>query len=227
MKNKKKDLPPLEEKDEKNEIPEIISEEAPPQVVEPKPEPKPKKEDSKARLFFRKVLRWLLGIIIVFGLGFIASIFMLYRPEVQDYQDEVQTLNGKLQTAQEEIAALENEIDRLTPLENENEALIAMQNEFELRIAVLNARIDVANAQLALAEEDTSKAQISLEKTGDALASINKLLPTDQSDIVAAMQQRLELSLSEIKDDPYAAQSDLDVLATNLLQLEDSLFGSP
>ena len=41
------------------------------------------------------------------------------------------------------------------------------------------------------------------------------------------MQQRLKLAMDGLEDDPYAAQSDLDVLTTNLLQYENSLLSEP
>ncbi|MBE9524806.1 MAG: hypothetical protein IMY76_06880, partial [Chloroflexi bacterium] len=69
-------------------------------------------------------------------------------------------------------------------------------------------------------------ALLALEKTDETLALIKSLLPVEQRDVVVAMEQRLELVLTEIAEDPYAAGSDLNVLATSLLQLEDATFGS-
>jgi hypothetical protein len=75
-----------------------------------------------------------------------------------------------------------------------------------------------------LKEDDNAQALVILDKTDQTLDTIGRLLEPAQRDVVASMTQRLELVMSEIDDDPYAAESDLDVLATNLLQLEDALF---
>ncbi len=40
------------------------------------------------------------------------------------------------------------------------------------------------------------------------------------------MQSRLALALSGVEDDPFAAQSDLEVLANNLVKLENTYFVS-
>lgn len=180
-------------------------------------------EESKARRFFRMALRWVLGVLIVFGLGYLTAIFALYRPTTQ----KLGQTRGELEAARDQINSLEARVEELKPLETENAELLAAQEEHELHIAILNARLDVAMARLALVQEDIAKAQITLRNTDQTLAKIKSLLPEAQSEIVTAMEERLELTLSEIEDDPYAAQSDLDVLATNLLQLEDSLFSSP
>lgn len=187
------------------------------------PEERAPETESKARRFFRQALRWVLGVMIVFGLGYLAAIFALYRPTSQ----ELSQARGELETTRDQIATLEARVEELKPLETENEELLAAQDEYELHIAILDARLDISTARLALVQGDIAKTQITLRNTDETLAKIKTLLPTSQSEIVTAMEDRLELTLSEIEDDPYAAQSDLDVLATNLLQLEDSLFSSP
>ncbi len=192
------------------------------------------KPESKVRRFFRTLLRWTLGVLIVFGAGFIAAIFLLYNPEKagleaqqiasQAQQAELQT---QLDTAKGEIADLEAQVSGLNPLATENNTLLASQAEYELHILTLDSRLDVTGALLALAENDTARAQVILDRTGDKLTAMKEMLPATQSGMVAGMAQRLELIMSEIADDPYAAQSDLDVLSNSLLELENALFGTP
>jgi len=209
-----------------------------PPVVEPEPEPEPEepKKVNKVRRFLRNLLRWVLSILIVFGLGFLTAIFAIYRPELQIYQEQLNQSANELTSVQEQlaekettyqslIAELEGQVDTLQPLADENQALVAVQNEHQLHTAILDARLDVANAQLALAGDDTAMANVILAQTGETLATINSLLPDNQKELATAMEQRLELVLSEIEEDPFAAQSDLDVLEKALLELEDALFG--
>ncbi|MBL7163410.1 MAG: hypothetical protein ISS57_12450 [Anaerolineales bacterium] len=216
--------------------PVVPVEEAPTEVAEPEPESEEEapKEESKVRRFFRLLLRWTLGLLIVFGFGFLTAVYLLYRPEVQGTRELQNQIQSEQQAAEEqfaglesEITALEGQIDDLNPLAVENEELLAAQGEFELHIAILDARVDVSNALLALAVDDPARARVSLDRTGEALATVSGLLPADQRAMVTSMEQRLELVLGEMEDDPYAAQSDLDVLSKSLLELEDALFGSP
>jgi len=219
------------EASESSPEPVVPVEEIPPEVSEP--EEGAPKDESKARRFFRMLLRWTLGLLIVFGVGFLTAVYMLYRPEVQLNRELQNQLQSQQQAAEQQVAELESQIgeleaqvDDLSPLAAENEELLAAQVEFEVHISILDARMDVSNALLALAMDDPAKARVSLDRTGETLANLSSLLPADQRGMVTSMEQRLELALTEIEADPYAAKSDLDVLAKSLLELEDSLFGS-
>ena len=123
------------------------------------------------------------------------------------------------------VSNLNAEIDSLQPLKERNDALLDENRKLELHIAILDARVDVANAQLALEMDDNAQARIILNQTSLALNKIEELLEIDQKEVVSDLKQRLSLVMDELDDDPFAAKSDLDVLETKLLQLEDSLFG--
>jgi len=188
------------------------------------------KEESKARRFFRKVLRWTVGLLIVFGVGFTVAIFALYRPTLQKVEQgksELAQANEQIENLDGQIADMEGEIESLRTLEDKNQELIAAQKGLNLHVAILNARVDAANALLSLGQGDDAQAHLILSNTAENLNTIESLLDPDQREVVTAMQQRLELVLTEMENDSYAAQSDLDVLATSLLQLEDALFGGP
>jgi hypothetical protein len=216
-------LPPSLEVDEFNEFePEIPAEETFPE------EPKP---DSKFKIFFRKLLRWTVGVLIVFGLGLITGIFVLYRPaskeadqEIRQGQTDLLDANSLILDYENQVLDLQNQVDNLKALQVKNDELLAAQDGFKLHVAVLDARLDVTSAQLALNQDDTAAARITLDKTATTLNTITSLLNPDQQDVVTAMKQRLDLVMSELENDIFAAQSDLHVLATNLLQLEDALF---
>ena len=192
------------------------------------------REESKARRFFRKLLRWTAGILIVFGFGFLLAVFTLYQP-ARDETDRAQRefsqaglqitdLNSQISDLEGEIAGQANSIGNLR---TENEELIAVQDGFNLQIAVLMARLDVANAKLAMLDDDVAQARLILEGTGETLKAIKTLLPVDQRDVISPMEQRLSLVLDETETDPFAAVSDLSVLEAQLLQLESNLFDQP
>lgn len=206
-----------------------------PPVAEPEPDPKKPKGKGRIRRFFRNLIRWTLSILIIFGIGFLVAVFVLYRPEVESYQNQIEQANSELSAVQaqlsemqadyeNQIADLKGQIDDLTPLAVDNENLLATQSSYRLEIAILDARLDVANAQLALMSDDTARVRVVLTKTADTLATIGELLPEKQKEVATAMEQRLMLILDELEDDPFAAQSDLDVLEKALFELGDALF---
>ena len=178
--------------------------------------------ESKTRAFFRKLFRWTLGILIILGIGFTLAVYRLYTPAVETQELTLRELDD----AQNQIADLETQISMLQSAALESDAKLAVKSNFELHVAVLSARVDVANASLMIVEDNAAGALLALEKTDETLALIKSLLPVEQGDVVTAMEQRLELVLTEIVENSYAAGSDLNVLATSLLQLEDATFGS-
>jgi len=196
---------------------EPITDAAPlsPELEEPKPE-------SKARVFFRKLFRLTLGFLIIFGIGFAVAAYTIYKPAVAEQNRTV----GELEDAQAQITDLGAQISTLQSAAVESDAKLAVQSNFELHVAVLNARVDVANASLMIVEDNAAGALLALEKTDETLTRIKSLMPVEQGEVVTSMQQRLELVLTEIAENPYAAGSDLNVLSTDLLGLEDATFGS-
>lgn len=187
--------------------------------------------ESNARRFFRRLIRWTTGLLIIFGLGLLTGIFMIYRPAMGESENAVRQITADLEAAndkildlQTQISDLKTQIADLEPLEDANAELLAAQDDFRLHIAILEVRVDVASARLPLMAAESAQARVILVKTGESLDLIHELLDPDQQDVAVAMTERLNLVLSEIDDDPYAAESDLDVLATKLLELEDALF---
>jgi hypothetical protein len=197
------------------------------------------KEESRTRKAFRKFIRWTVGLLIVFGLGFLAAIFTIYNQKV----DELDQSKGDLSTAgstiteleaqisdqQDQINSLNAQIDTLnqtiTDLETQNEELIAEQDGFQLQIALLRARADVVSAQVELYNENPAKARVLLEGVNQTLDNIETLLPEDLKDVVTPLKSRLELAVGGLESDPETAIADLSILAADLLEIENALFG--
>lgn len=187
--------------------------------------------ETRTRRFFRRLIRWTAGLLIVFGLGFLTGVFLLYRPATQEAKRNSEIIaiertdaEGRVAGLETEIADLEAQIASLQPLKDRNDELILEQEAQHLHIALLDARVDVANALLALSDGNPAQVRVVLAKTPETLVTINSLLESDQQEVAGSLKERLELVLAEVDDDPFAAQSDLDVLGTKLLQLQDSLF---
>ena len=165
----------------------------------------------------------MLGFLIVLGLGVLIVLFTLYIPARQ----QINASNARLQQADQKIADLQNQINSLSGLQNSNQSLQSQYDKANLHIVILSARVDVANAQLALEKNDTTKAQVALSQTPDTLTKLKGLIDQNQQKIVTDMQDRLTLAVKELDSNTYAAQSDLDVLATSLVDLENTYFTNP
>ena len=177
----------------------------------------------------RRFLRWVLGILILMGLGFLAAILLFYVPmrdRANNLRSDLSQSEQRIETLNQTIDQREQRIQDLQSLETRNQELEGELQQANLHVAILQARNDIASARLALSEDNVAQARIALSNTSGALDKIASLLPANQRDVVTSMQQRLDLALNGIENDQYAASSDLDVLATNLTELENRLFTS-
>jgi chromosome segregation ATPase len=157
----------------------------------------------------------------------VTGFFVFQQPQVSELTDQVDQLTMEKSDLESQVASLQDEVDTLKPFENENRELQATLAEANLHVRVLTALKDVQAAQLDLADEDIDAARLSLTRTETRLEEIKELLPSDQQGVVDGMIQRLNLVLDGIDGDAFAAQSDLEVLANSLIQLENTLFVAP
>ncbi len=194
--------------------------------VTPAPEiPKAQERPAESRLnrFLVRTLRWLIGILIVMGLGALLVIFTLYRP----LQQSLGASRVQGEQADQRIADLESQIEGLSTFETQNQDLKAELEKSELHVTILSARADVATALLALAKNDETKARLALSKTPETLKKLGSLLEPDKKKVATDLQARLDLAVKGIGVNAYAAASDLDVLATGLIELENAYFAKP
>jgi multidrug efflux pump subunit AcrB len=186
------------------------------------------------RRLFNNLLRWTLVFLVVLGLGFLLAVYFIYRPAASRLsQSEQQMLQmqeqakTELDQANQQIGELQQRVQDLSTLETRNIELQTGVDSTLMHVYILSARNDVANAQLALAQEDSSGARAALGKTDQTLKDLASLLDADHQKTVADMQERLALALKGIDANPNAAVSDLSVLATDLLELETGFFARP
>ena len=178
-------------------------------------------KEKRAGSFLKTATRWLFGLLIVFGLGALAVIFGLYNP-LQQTLKQTQT---DLTAANQKITDLESQVQKLTPLESQNTALQKELDAGTTHIKLLTALADVNTARVALAKNDPAAAKAALTNTAASIKEIASLAGSSQSDAVKTIQDRLDIVLGEIETDAATAQTDLEVMATKLLELEQALFG--
>jgi hypothetical protein len=198
--------------------------------VEPKEdEPKP---PSRLGRFFRKALRWVTGIVFVFGLGVVTTWFVRVQPR----GDQINDLKSQLQASEITVTELESEYSilqgekqdleaQLSDEQSQVENLNAELLDSQIHIEVMKIWIDVTSAQLALENQDTVTAKASLTGTDARLMDLQEKLNGEDKQTIQAMRDRLVLSLDELEKNRFAALRDLEVLASNLQALERSLFG--
>jgi cytoskeletal protein RodZ len=182
-----------------------------------------KKKENKLRGFFRTALRWVIGLLIVFFLGVIAMYLVLYRP----LEQKVTEITSERDQAQQTVKNLQGQLDSLTPLSAQNKTLQEQLSKSELHVSILSAEANINAAQVALLNSKPADARLVLNKTVITLKTLQGMLPPDQQKVVTDMQNRLNLALSELDNNKFAAQSDLNVLVTSLLQLENTFLAKP
>jgi septal ring factor EnvC (AmiA/AmiB activator) len=204
-------------------------------VVEtPKPEPvESKPSEGKGGLppLARQALRGLLGILIIFLLGFLAAMITLYSPN----QNELQKVKTELQQAKEKMTSLETGLTKqATESSTKQKDLASAQEQINtlkgkldksaFHVKLLRVLTEIHQAHLALANEDVPFAQLYLKETPKALEELGILLGGEYKDLAKDLQSRLQQALGEMDKDLFAAKSDLSVIEEKLLRLESTLF---
>jgi len=190
--------------------------------------------ESRFQRFLKLSIRWVIGVLIVFALGFMSAVLLLYIPE-RDGKSQLETeltqAETRIDTLESEIISLENDIQDYIVREDELVSKAeAMQEEVKtanLHILILSALADVNAARVALVQDDVAGARVHLTNTDKTLETLKEFVGTEQRDKVNAMQNRLALVMAEIDENPSVAQSDLEVLANNLMMLENTFFAKP
>lgn len=185
---------------------------------------KPPIPEKKKPGTLRLLWRWLLVALSIFALGGLAVTLLFYLPMRRDLTGAQSSLQSELEGSQARTAELEEQVGNLEALESRNRELEEELAQTRAHLILVSTQADIAAARLAMEQEDLAGARSALTGATRSLESMTEILQGEQLAAVEAMQSRLKLASDELEDDIFAAESDLNVLATNLLQLENSLF---
>lgn len=189
--------------------------------AEPLPET-PSTEMEPARPSrLRRILVWVIAILLVFTLGVGAC----WLTQVQPQREQIASLESRASDAEARAENLQAEVTRLSPFEAENETLQTQLKRSTQHLDLLFVLVDVTSAQLAMVQEDTLAAKAALSGTDARLGDLESNLSGAEAATVKGLSERLTLVLEEVESDEFAARRDLEILANNLLSLERSLFG--
>jgi uncharacterized protein HemX len=184
-------------------------------VKKPKP---PSGRMDRVKGFVRKLLLWVIGLAVVFGLGVGVAWFTLVRDirtENNDLQSQVSTLEAERATIEESVRA---------DCDAKIADIQAQADEANLHVQLVNALVDVSSARVALGQDDLVGIRAALAGTDDRLASLQAGLGADGTTAVQALRDQLKDLLDNLGQDPLSLDQDLERLTANLLALERSLF---
>lgn len=185
------------------------------QLVEEEEEKSP---PSRLSRFFRKVLVWLIIVIVVFSAGFLIDHFLRYKPlsvAMTETQSELDQITQEVSDLRVENTRLTNEVDSL------QEAL-AIANA---RLGYFQVLMDVNNARINLFLEEIQSAQEVLADTSQRLEDLLPFIAEVDDELALSLPRRLELIIAGLERDPETARIDLELFTKDLLELEPLLFG--
>lgn len=178
------------------------------------------KGGTRLQKSMREALNWALIALLAFGLGALLITLALYRPTRQ----RLASANTDLEQTNATITSQNNQI---TALETEIETLQDDLDSATLHMYVLDALAGARGASRSAAEGNYAGTRLSLDQTSTALAALSDLLGPNHNDVITAMQTSAAQASTKADRDLESAQSDLDQLTKNLVQLEDNLFPNP
>jgi len=173
--------------------------------------------------FLKRLFILLVLLLVVFGAGWLTCWQFKYKPT----SDKLTTSEADLQTANQRIDQLENQLATLKGIEVEKQTLQMTLNDSQMHIALLRLLSDINAARLSLEDEDPANARLYLKPAPERLIALGKYLGSEHADVISNMQKRLVLIDTEISSDPATALTDLSVIANNLLQIEGVFFAVP
>jgi len=194
-------------------IPES-AQDLPPQGKE---SPKPEKRTLS---IWRRMFRFLLVMLIIFGLGALVVIFTLYIPLREQLTSAETRIEELSDQSASEINSAKEEIDRLSSIEDKFGDTQAELDELLIQNLILKIRLDLISAKLALVSDEPQQASQALSETGGRITDLKKLAGVQQQKNVENLETRLELVLSEIDEETFAAISDLEVMLDIVEELE-------
>jgi len=191
--------------------------------------------ESNTRRRLRLVFRWFLGIVIVFALGMVTAIIMIYQPAageraaaqaaVQEAEVQIVQQADAISALELRLAGADAEIERLEAELADTTSTSASQ---ALHLELLSAIADVYAAQYALSRSDRASARLRVTSLPARFEALAALVDANQEPVLDDMLAGV-LSVQDkiTADDIQGAQDILDVISGNLLLIENSYFTGP
>ncbi|RCK77023.1 MAG: hypothetical protein ANABAC_3448 [Anaerolineae bacterium] len=182
----------------------------------------PPKAESRLRRFLRQLVRWTLGVLILLGIGFVAALLLLYMP----LRRQADARAAELSAAQSRIEALEGQLAEKAQIEKRYQESLEKLKSADFQNNVLILQMEIASARIYLYENNAELARKAMQNAQAIFKALQTSASPSQRTALVEMETRLNLALSGLEKDTYAAQSDLDVLARSLSEFSASLLTS-
>ncbi len=208
---------------------------APPLPEAPEAPPPPPEVEAQPTFgqrvgaFFKRLFTWLLGILVVFGAGFLLAYITLYRPLKATWQDALaanQALQAQVADLQAQLDQAQQRYDALQAQKQQGDQTIQkLQAEIarlDAEHALLLADANLADARRAIAQDNLEGAGLYLQAAVKALDNLSAAAPEHQ-DTVAAILERVQIAQQALPDDPATADVALTIAAENLTKLAEVL----
>jgi hypothetical protein len=178
---------------------------------------------SQVKNIAQRALIGLIILLIVFGAGALTVSIGYYRPAIQ----ELGLVEQEVVQANERIQDLEGQVAKLKTFETANQAGEAELAKSQTHVALLRILADVNTARIALEMDDPASAKLYLSKTPQKVEQLGKSLGTENEAVISSMLQRLKLVSDEINRSKNTALTDLALIASELIQIENTFFTTP
>jgi len=189
---------------------------------------KPTKTSRPSAGVGKRIMRWMLWLMVVFGLGAMVMAIFFYIP----LQNKLSAAEAVSSSSAQKLSDYEKKIENLTAqkadLENKNREFQSQLDQAQLHLAIINTKSDVMAASLAVSAGDSVGARLSLEKAAIDMQVLTALFQNSGlSEVLATLEQHLEQVKSKVtsnaNNDIITAQPDLNILLDNLSKLEDAV----
>ena len=188
---------------------------------------------SRSRRFIRRLLIGLVVIGMIFLAGLVSDHYLRYEPLSESFHKT----QASLEQANQNMSELQAQTGQLNILLQEaNDKVISLnrekktlQDELEMatqHLELLRVLVDVSNARLALALNDTEGAKAALVDTRQGLDNFLPRIAEIDPLLAKSMPQRLSLIVSGLERDTETAIIDLGLFANDLLEIEAVMSGS-
>ena len=180
-------------------------------------------DESRFGRFNKSLLRLITIIVILFAAGVLVTYFVLYQPVKNQLVDSTTTLkdvtvqlNENIATLDEVEAALDDMTTAYDDLADDYAYTTAQNQLLRMYTKVVDAQMLIQTKSYTEAKKELADAREILD---DVLPELTKVNKTDAE----RLDSRLDLVISEFGNDVKAAESDLEVMVTWILEFDTFL----
>ncbi len=180
--------------------------------------------ETRLGRFMRPVVRAAALIVILFTFGFLSAYLLLYQPRLEEMnrtQENLKTTTLKLSQTEGTLTAAQKYITELNDKYQQASADLVLEKNHS---SLLQLRSEINNARYALAKKDGASARLILQNARKLMDGYLPVIKAHSSEMAASFDTRLTLVMNEFSRDPETALTDLNLLSSNLVDLEKVLY---